>query len=393
MKAVQNLSLIRMIAAGLFLMMIVGCAQQVTVGEAEVAVQQESERLASEMEAIERDLALLYQGEKITHPPRQVGRLRVEQINALLAGRYAIDEGNYADGIEKLEALLETELNTNEQGDAWGLIAYGYYKAGDFDASINAWNTLLGLEPIKMNVEQRALRALYQLYFRQRRLEETITVIDRLLVLKGELVPELTHAKAMVLFELKDWDGVLKNISASQEVARQKEQPVLRRWLIHKYGAYVELGDTGLATKVLAEIKDNYIDDGEYERLLSLKPGEMRVLTGEPGGKKPRPKLISHVTPIYPEEAMRSGLVGWVMLLFTVDETGNVQNPVVVENCAAPNEGDKPQCAHSPNAIFDQAALNAIRQSKYEPVVMDGVATTSQALTRVEFWLNATTNN
>jgi|TARA_B110000196_G_C21137496_1_gene661935 hypothetical protein len=77
----------------------------------------------------------------------------------------------------------------------------------------------------------------------------------------------------------------------------------------------------------------------------------------------------------------------------TADEIGNVQNPVVVENCAAPNEGDKPQCAHSPNAIFDQAALNAIRQSKYEPVVMDGVATTSQGLTRVEFWFNSTTNN
>ena len=393
MKAVQNLSLIRMIAAGLFLMMIVGCAQQVTVDEVEVSVQQESEKLASQFEVMERDLALLYQGEKITHPPRQVGRLRVDQINALQAGYYAIDEGNYAEGIKKLEALLETELNTNEQGDAWGLIAYGYYMAGDFDESINAWNTLLGIEPIKINVEQKALRALYQLYFRQRRLEETVTVIDRLLVLNGELVPELTHAKAIALFELKDWSAVLKNISASQEVARKKEQPVLRRWLIHKYGAYVELGDTASAAAVLAEIKDNYTDDGEYERLLALSPGEMRVLTGEPGGKKPRPKLISHVTPIYPEEAMGSGMVGWVMLLFTVDETGNVQNPVVVENCAAPNQGDKPQCAHSPNAIFDQAALNAIRQSKYEPVVMDGVATTSQALTRVEFWFNSTTNN
>ena len=393
MKAVQNLSLIRMMAAGLFLMMIAGCAQQVTVDKTEVAVQHDSERLASEMEAMERDLALLYQGEKITHPPRQVGRLRVDQINGLLSGRYAIDAGNYAEGIEKLEVLLETELNTNEQGDAWGLIAYGYYMAGDFDASINAWNTLLDIEPIKMNVEQRALRALYQLYFRQRRMEETVTVIDRLLVLKGELVPELTHAKAMVLFELKDWDGVLKNISVSEEIARQKEQPVLRHWLIHKYGAYIELGDTASAEKVLAEIKDNYTDDGEYERLLTLKPGEMRVLTGEAGGKKPRPKLISHVAPDYPEDAIGSGLVGWVMLLFTVDETGSVQNPVVVENCAAPNEGDKPQCAHSPNAIFDQAALNAIRQSKYEPVVIDGVATTSQALTRVEFWLNPTANN
>jgi TonB family protein len=224
-------------------------------------------------------------------------------------------------------------------------------------------------------------------------LEETATVIDRLLVLKRELVPELTHAKAMVLFELKDWDGVLKNISASEEVARKKERPILRHWLIHKYGAYIELGDTAAAAKVLAEVKDNYTDDGEYERLMSLKPGEMRVLTGEPSGKKPRSKLILHVAPVYPEEAMGSGLVGWVMLLFTVDETGNVKNPVVVENCAVLNEGDKPQCAHSPNAIFDQAALNTIRQSKYEPVVIDGVATTSQALTRVEFWLSPTTNN
>jgi serine phosphatase RsbU (regulator of sigma subunit) len=118
MKAVQNISLLRMMATGLILMMVAGCAQQATVDEAEVAVQQESDRLASEMEAMEQNLALLYQGEKITHPPRLLDRLRVDQINGLLAGRYAIDEGNYAEGIDKLEALLETELNTNEQGDA-----------------------------------------------------------------------------------------------------------------------------------------------------------------------------------------------------------------------------------------------------------------------------------
>lgn len=231
MKEVQKLSLVGIMATGLFLMTITGCTQQLTVDEAAVVAQLKAERAMrqAEIEATERDLAALYRGEKITHPPRPVSPLRVDQINGLLRGRDEINAENYAAGIMQLEALLETDLNTNEQGDAWGLIAYGYYMAGDFDASIDAWNTLLDIKPIKMKVETRALRALYQLYFRQRRLEETIAVIDRLLVLNGELYPSLTHAKAMALFELRDWDAVLKNIAATEEVARRQEQPVLRQ--------------------------------------------------------------------------------------------------------------------------------------------------------------------
>ena len=64
----------------------------------------------------------------------------------------------------------------------------------------------LELGPVSRESEKSALRSLHQLYFTQGRLNDAIEVIDRLLILNGELDSDLTHAKAMVLFELGAWE-------------------------------------------------------------------------------------------------------------------------------------------------------------------------------------------
>jgi periplasmic protein TonB len=67
---------------------------------------------------------------------------------------------------------------------------------------------------------------------------------------------------------------------------------------------------------------------------------------------------IVRVAPDYPRRALERGIEGYVLLEFTVTETGAVENPVVIEA--------------EPPGIFDRAAINAALRFKYRPRVIDG---------------------
>ncbi len=60
----------------------------------------------------------------------------------------------------------------------------------------------------------------------------------------------------------------------------------------------------------------------------------------------------------YPQRAFDRGIEGFVTVEFTVSETGNVEDPVVVES--------------DPPGIFDRAAIHAALQFKYRPRIVDG---------------------
>ena len=69
---------------------------------------------------------------------------------------------------------------------------------------------------------------------------------------------------------------------------------------------------------------------------------------------------LRKVNPIYPRRAQQRGIEGFVILQFTVTETGSVENPVVIES--------------EPPGIFDRAAIAAALKFKYKPRTVDGVA-------------------
>ncbi|NQZ96218.1 MAG: TonB family protein [Myxococcales bacterium] len=64
---------------------------------------------------------------------------------------------------------------------------------------------------------------------------------------------------------------------------------------------------------------------------------------------------LVRVPPEYPRQAERSGLEGWVTVEFTVSRTGTVKSPKVVD---------------STENIFRRPALEAIRNWKYEPMLV-----------------------
>ncbi len=69
---------------------------------------------------------------------------------------------------------------------------------------------------------------------------------------------------------------------------------------------------------------------------------------------------IVKVAPVYPRRAQSRGIEGWVLLRFTVTETGSVINPEVIDA--------------EPSGIFDRAAMKAVERFKYKPRVVNGKA-------------------
>jgi protein TonB len=75
------------------------------------------------------------------------------------------------------------------------------------------------------------------------------------------------------------------------------------------------------------------------------------------GGKVQPPKLLHRVEPTYPPMAVSAHLQGMVILEAIVDEKGVVAEVKVLR---------------SVNPLLDREALNAVRQWRYEPVVLNG---------------------
>ena len=84
--------------------------------------------------------------------------------------------------------------------------------------------------------------------------------------------------------------------------------------------------------------------------------------------------LVKSVSPIYPQRATAAATQGWVELDYTVGVNGTVSDVVVH--------------AAAPPGIFDQAALAALAQWRYQPVLRDGKPTPQRARIRIRFTLS-----
>lgn len=90
-------------------------------------------------------------------------------------------------------------------------------------------------------------------------------------------------------------------------------------------------------------------------------------------------KRVRMVSPVYPDAARKRGIEGWVELAFTVQTNGTVDE-VEVRNA-------------SPAEVFDDAAMRAVRQWRFEPVERNGERIEQRAMVRLKFSQQAANNN
>jgi TonB family protein len=84
--------------------------------------------------------------------------------------------------------------------------------------------------------------------------------------------------------------------------------------------------------------------------------------------------LVKSVQPAYPRKARESAIEGWVELAFTVADTGTVTDIAVI--------------AANPSGVFEQAAVGALSQWRYKPVLRDAKAVAQRARIRIRFALS-----
>jgi TonB family protein len=83
--------------------------------------------------------------------------------------------------------------------------------------------------------------------------------------------------------------------------------------------------------------------------------------------------LVKSVKPIYPDKASLKKIEGWVELDFTVAENGMVKDVAVH--------------ATSPPGVFEAAAIKALSQWRYKPILRDAKAVAQRARIRIRFAL------
>jgi len=89
-----------------------------------------------------------------------------------------------------------------------------------------------------------------------------------------------------------------------------------------------------------------------------LGPPPPRAEPVRPGGDISFPERTASVPPVYPEIARAARAEGTVVLEATIDETGRVRNVRVLRSVP----------------LLDEAAMAAVRQWRYRPTLLNGVA-------------------
>ncbi|GAA4891813.1 energy transducer TonB [Ferrimonas pelagia] len=120
------------------------------------------------------------------------------------------------------------------------------------------------------------------------------------------------------------------------------------------------------------------MSDSVSVQVPSVDLGGMSNGLGDPAGAMARDgdaTPIVRIEPRYPIKAARDGKEGYVILSFTINELGGVEDVQVIEA--------------EPRRLFDQEARRALRKWKYKPKIVDGkpVKQLSQTV-RLDFTLD-----
>ena len=78
------------------------------------------------------------------------------------------------------------------------------------------------------------------------------------------------------------------------------------------------------------------------------------------------------VQPVYPRRAQERGTEGYVIVAFTITESGAIQDPYIIEGkcrSAGNRDGNYNDCS-----LFNSATIRAASKLKYRPTIRDGKA-------------------
>ena len=110
-----------------------------------------------------------------------------------------------------------------------------------------------------------------------------------------------------------------------------------------------------LITPNVASIKENSISKPD---ILHDSFGNMKIDLSAANIRQPLP--IQRAKPSYPSAARQAGVIGYVLLEFTINKRGSTEDIKIIEA--------------NPAGYFEQSALSAMKRLRYRPIKVDGKA-------------------
>jgi TonB family protein len=141
-------------------------------------------------------------------------------------------------------------------------------------------------------------------------------------------------------------------LDEARSTLRGQDFPATRRWLTEARTAGVDPQDIGKLDAALSVAQD------EAQQASSVVNESTLV-------------RMHYVAPQFPQAARERGIDGWVDLQYLVDTDGAVSDVAVV--------------GAQPAGVFEQAALDAIRHWRYQPVVHGGHVVSQRTHVRLRF--------
>jgi TonB family protein len=143
-------------------------------------------------------------------------------------------------------------------------------------------------------------------------------------------------------------------LDEARSALRAQDFPATRRWLAEARAASADAAGISRLDAALAIAQDEARQATTFVNASSLT-------------------RTHYVAPQFPDLARARGIDGWVDLQFVVASDGAVSDLAVV--------------GAQPVGIFEQAALDAVRHWRYQPVLHDGQAVSQHARVRLRFTL------
>jgi len=308
----------------------------------QLAQQQVDERV---VEFLRRGREALLRGQLI-EPPEQSARFLIEAARALAPGDAGVQQAT-KELLARLQAEAGKALSAGnpDQADVWTSAAAG---AGAERADVAA----LRAEAQRLRGASKA-DSLAQL---------TLTFNERLAA--GSITEPAADSAKFYLAQLLQADAAhpatqlartafdTRVLDEARGALRAQDYGGARRWLSEARAAGADPASIGAVDAAIGAAQDAAQRASSYVSASSMT-------------------RTRYVAPKFPPAASQRGIDGWVDLQFLVNTDGSVGELTIV--------------GAQPVGVFEQAALDAVRHWRYQPLMRDGQPATQRARVRLRF--------
>lgn len=317
-----------------------------------------------------------------------------------------IGEYEYEAAESSLNELRSMELNDQERFLLWRLTGDLALARGDTAAAVAAYTAIQDISGLSRIQREDALLQLadayipggYQYY------KPALALYRQLDEMSGGRNPDYLYRIATTLHRLKQNDDALTAVREAMDAygddAPQAAYSLLWRLtrdieskrqihetLVEKFNDPQDIARLALFTR----------EDGRYDpnviggcMILAVGGGSPSAGTCEGNGSgsiqvqaaavtpdairfRPSAQPLAFVQPVYPEEAHRRGIEGFIMLVLDLDSNGDVSNTVIMGS--------------SPDKTFDDATLAAISQFRFDPSQLESISGDVDLVYRITYEL------